>query len=72
MVQALVWNVGTCASMQREQLKWKPHKSPSTDARHRGGVVHSSDEASVMDVERRGDTVRRYWKVNRQREEPFG
>ena len=21
-VQALVWNVGTCASMQREQLKW--------------------------------------------------
>jgi len=24
-VQALVWNVGTCVSMRREQLKWKPH-----------------------------------------------
>jgi hypothetical protein len=24
-VQALVWNVGTCVSMPREQLKWKPH-----------------------------------------------
>jgi len=24
-VQALVWNVGTCVSMPREELKWQPH-----------------------------------------------
>jgi hypothetical protein len=25
LVQALVWNVGTCVSMQRKKLKWQPH-----------------------------------------------
>jgi hypothetical protein len=29
----------------------------NTDAGARGGVVHSSDEASVMEVERRGDVI---------------
>ena len=71
MVQALVWNVGTCVSMSREQLKWKPHESQSTDARRRGGVTCISEEGPVMGLERRGDTVRPYWKVNREREEPF-
>jgi hypothetical protein len=60
-----VWNVGTCALMRREKLKWQPHKSQSTDAGHRGGVTRISEEASVMGVERRGDTVRLYWEVNR-------
>ena len=72
LVQALVWNVGTCVSMLREQLKWKPHQSLSTEARHRGGVARCSVEGSVMEPERRRDTVQFYWKVNRQREEPFG
>ena len=43
--------------MLREPSKWKTHKDLSTDARHRGGLVRSSDEASVMDVERRGQIV---------------
>lgn len=30
------------------------HKAESTDARHWGGAARSSDEASVMGVERRG------------------
>ena len=30
------------------------HEDESTDARHRGGRVRSSDEAAVMAVERRG------------------
>ena len=64
MVQALVWNVGTCVSMQREKLKWKPHESQSTDAGHRGGVTRSSVEGLVMGRERRGDTVRLYQWVN--------
>jgi hypothetical protein len=71
LVQALVWNVGTCVSILRERLKWKPHQSLSTDARHRGGVARCSVEGSVMELERRRDTVRFYLKVNRKREEPF-
>jgi len=51
-------------SMSREKLKWKPHKSQSTDAGHRGGVTRSSVEGRVMGLERRGDTVRLYQWVN--------
>ena len=40
--------------MIRENLKWKPHKRESTDAGNRGGITCSSDEASVMEGERRG------------------
>ncbi len=65
MVQALVWNLGTCAPMSREKLKWQTHKSRSTDAEHRGGVACRSDEGAVMALEQRGGTVRPYRKVNR-------
>jgi hypothetical protein len=40
--------------MIRENLKWKPHKRKSTDAGNRDGITCSSDEASVMEGERRG------------------
>ena len=40
--------------MIREKLKWKPHKSQSTDAENRGGITSSSDEASVTEGERSG------------------
>ncbi|MDY7036837.1 MAG: hypothetical protein SV375_11835 [Thermodesulfobacteriota bacterium] len=43
--------------MLREKSKWKHHKDQSTDAEHRGGVTHSSDEGSVMGLERRGCVV---------------
>ncbi len=43
--------------MLRETFKWQTHKNQSTDARHRGGLVCSSDEASVIDVERRDQIV---------------
>ncbi len=43
--------------MLREPSKWKNHKDLSTDAGHRGGATCSSDEGSVMDVERRGCIV---------------
>ena len=42
------------ASMPREKLKWKTHKSLSTDAGHRGGWARSSGEGPVMGLERRG------------------
>ncbi|TKB09086.1 group II intron reverse transcriptase/maturase [Desulforhopalus sp. IMCC35007] len=43
--------------MLREKHKWKPHKCESTDAEHRGGATRSSDEGSVMELERRGSIV---------------
>ncbi len=43
--------------MLREQSKWKTHKDLSTKAAHRGGVTRSSDEVSVMDMERRSYIV---------------
>jgi hypothetical protein len=39
--------------MKRERFKWKTHKDLSTEAEHRGGPDRSSEEASVMEVERR-------------------
>src|SRR5260370_28389604 len=46
--------------MSRERLKRRPRKSLSTDARHRGGAARSSEEGSVMGLERRGCIVRPY------------
>src|SRR5208283_2713655 len=40
--------------MARENLKRWSRKRESIDARHRGGTARSSEEASVMEVERRG------------------
>ena len=40
--------------MGREKLKWRSHEGESTDAGHRGGITRSSDEVSVMGMERRG------------------
>ena len=42
------------APMPRENRKWRPHERESTDAEHRGGATRSSDEGSVMELERRG------------------
>ena len=50
--------------MLREKFKWRPHKNESTDAKHRGGATRSSDEVSVMEVERRGCIDRLYNWVN--------
>ena len=44
--------------MVREKSKWRPHKDESTDAKHRDGVICSSEEGAVMATERRDDVVR--------------
>jgi len=72
LAQASGWNVGTCLSMQREQLKRTTRKSLSTEARCRGGVARSSDEDPVTGSERRRDIVQLYKKVNWKQEDPFG
>ncbi len=46
LIQALVWNVGTCVLMLRELFKWKHHKNVSTDAKRRDGSIRNSDEAA--------------------------
>ena len=44
--------------MERERYKWKPHKADNTEAVSGGGLTRSSVEASVMEVERRGQAIR--------------
>jgi len=55
--------------MLRETFKWKTHENQSTDAKHRGGLVCSSAEASVMGVERRDQIVQRMKWTNQRWEE---
>ena len=45
--------------MRREKLKRKPRESESTEADLRGGLTRSSEEVSVMEMERRGWIVQR-------------
>jgi len=52
-------------SMLREKLKWRPHKSLSTDVGYRGGPTRSSEEGTVMVLERRGWVIPQYTLVNR-------
>ena len=66
LVQALVWNMGTCRlDVKGEVQVGSPHKNQSTDARHRGGAARSSDESSVMGLERRGGVIQSCFEVNR-------
>jgi hypothetical protein len=43
--------------MIREKSKWRTHEDESTDAEHRGGAARSSDEVSVVEMERRGCVI---------------
>lgn len=43
--------------MIREKSKCIKHKDESTNARHRGGRIRSSDEVSVIETERRGSVI---------------
>ena len=57
VAQALVRNVGTCPLMLRENSKRRTRKDESTDTGNRGGTARSSDEVSVMEMERRGCVI---------------
>jgi hypothetical protein len=58
--------------MARENLKRRPRKRESIDARHRDGTARSSEEASVMEVERRGCVTLLSLLVNQRWEERIG
>ena len=65
--QALLWNVRTCRAgvlieqaqkyCKQPSIRKKPQgqkpEGESTDTAHRGGVARSSDEVSVIEMERR-------------------
>ena len=56
--QAFVWNAGTSRFNAKGEVQvGDPHKFESTNVKHWGGAIRSSDEASVMGVERRGRVV---------------
>ena len=72
MVQALVRNVGTCRPDAKGEVQVEAPRDERTDAGHRDGVACSSEEGSVMELERRRNTVQLYRKVNRNAGGTFG
>ena len=59
VIRASIRNVRTCRSdVKGAGQAGGPRKTLSTEAEHRGGVARSSEEGSVMELERRGGLVR--------------
>ncbi len=57
--QALLRNAGTCRpDVKGEAQADSLRESESTEAGHRGGVVRTRVEGSVMGLDRRGGVVR--------------
>ena len=54
LIQALIWNMRTCRSDAKGEAQVIISQGESTDAEHRDGLARSSDEVSVMEMERRG------------------
>ncbi len=50
--------------MLREKPNWQSQEGESTNAEHRGGMLRSSDEAAVMEVEQRERVVQQNKLVN--------
>jgi hypothetical protein len=68
-----VRNVGTCVPDVKGEIQvGGPHKGERTEAGHRDGVTRSSGEGSVMELERRGDSVWLGLEVNPRGEESGG
>ncbi len=65
LIQAFMWNVGTCWFNAKGRGIMQTHNSASTNVSQRGGVTRSSDEVAVMAVEQRGYVVRLALITNR-------
>jgi len=70
LIQALEWNGGTWVLMRREKSKWRTHEEESTEAEPMGGITRSSEEVSVMEMERRGYIAPQDRWVNRKGRNP--
>ena len=53
-IQALTRNMRTCRSDDKGEAQVETPQGESTDAEHRDGLARSSEEVSVMEMERRG------------------
>jgi hypothetical protein len=54
ILQALMRNMRTCRPDDKGEAQAETPRGESTDAGHRDGRIRSSDEVSVMGMERRG------------------
>jgi hypothetical protein len=71
--QAWVRHGGTCRpDATGEAPAGCPRKRLSTEAGHRGGAAHNSNEGSVMEPDRRGGVVWRYPVGNSRGEDLHG
>lgn len=59
-----MWNAGTWGALKSKRHKPQKGEAESRDRANRGGNVRSSDEASVMDAERRDIINQLNSKVN--------
>ena len=59
-IQAHLRNRRSQILMTRERHKWRSHEAYITDEISGGGLTRSSDETSVMEVERRGQAIQVY------------
>ena len=57
LIQALMWNVGTCWLNAKGRGVATFSDFASTNVSQRGGATRSSDEIAVMAVERRGCVI---------------
>jgi hypothetical protein len=58
--QAIEWNVGTCRFNVKRELQAQPRKGESIEVKHRGGSTRSSEECTVMVLERRGRIIKSF------------
>ena len=72
LIQAFVWNVGTCRLDAKGDTQAEIPQESEYRARHRDGATRMSVEGSVMGLEQRGCVIRPYRWVNPQGEEPDG
>lgn len=59
--QALLWNVGTCWFNAKERGVIRLSDAASTNVNQRGGATRSSDEVTLMVMERRGCVIQPDW-----------
>ena len=57
-MEALVWNIGTCRFDAKGEIQAVNLQELNTDAKHRGGLIGSSEEAPVIGVERSSQIIR--------------
>lgn len=65
LIQALMWNVGTCWLNVKERAVAKIGSCASTDVSQRDGAARSSVKATVMVVERRSCVIQLILTANR-------